>query len=220
MTGCLALIGGGEWTSACTVNRQLLETAPNNTVAVLPSAAAFEGPDAMLADATRVLTALDASVVAVRAISKSHASDPAFVSNVARAGTIYFTSGSALHLRTMLKTTPLWEAVLSAWRNGAVLVGSGGGAMAFADPMIDPRGGAYTLGLGVVEGIAILTEADTWTLERKKRVLRMADATTVVAMLDTGAALLHTATGWQAHGHVELHQGGKPITTASLPRFA
>ena len=219
MTGCLAFIGGGEWTAPSTVHKLLLAAAPNTRVAVLPTAAAYEGPDAMLEAATKVLGRLGADVIALRAISKTDAHNPVFVDAVAGAGVVYFTSGSALHLRTTLKNSPLWDAVLRAWRNGAALVGSGGGAMAFADPMIDPRGGAYTLGLGVVEGIAVLTEADTWTLERKRRVLRMAEDTTHVAMLNTGAALVHDDAGWHTHGHVELHLGGHIADAASLPRF-
>ena len=36
------------------------------------------------------------------------------------------------------------------------MAGSGGGAMALTDPMVDPRGGALTVGLGLVEGVAVV----------------------------------------------------------------
>ena len=216
MTGWLGLVGGGEWSPACTVNEMIVEHAAGRPIVVLPTAAAYEMPDQMLAIAATCLRGLGATVTPCRALTKSDAHDEHHVAAVRAASVVYFTSGSAMHVRTMLKGTPLWDAVLTAWRSGTALIGSGGGAMAFADPMIDPRGGAYTLGLGVIEGIAVLTEADQWTEERRRRVMRMADANTVVAMISTGAALLHTSEGWSRHGTLELSRSGAAIAIDEL----
>jgi len=38
------------------------------------------------------------------------------------------------------------EALLDTWRRGAVVAGSSAGAMVLTDPMVDPRGGALTVG--------------------------------------------------------------------------
>jgi len=38
-----------------------------------------------------------------------------------------------------------------------VVAGAGAGAMALTDPMVDPRGGALTVGLGLIEGLAVFT---------------------------------------------------------------
>jgi len=43
--------------------------------------------------------------------------------------------------------------MLAAYHGGGVLAASGAGATLVCDPMVDPRGGAYTVGLGVVAGL-------------------------------------------------------------------
>src|SRR4029077_13332500 len=67
---------------------------------------------------------------------------------------IYLGGGSPLHLRSVLKDSAVWSALEAAWNAGATLAGSSAGAMVLGDPMVDPRGGAYTLGLGLVEQLA------------------------------------------------------------------
>ena len=61
-----------------------------------------------------------------------------------------------MHLRSVLKETPLWEAIVEAVGSGGVVAGSMAGAMVLTDPMVDPRGGAFTLGLGLVRGLAVI----------------------------------------------------------------
>ena len=56
MTGSLALLGGGEWQPACRdLDRQLLEDSGGGEVVVLPTAAAFEDPGAVIDAADLVL---------------------------------------------------------------------------------------------------------------------------------------------------------------------
>ena len=47
-----------------------------------------------------------------------------------------------MHLRSVLKDSPVWDALVAAWQGGAVLAGTAAGAMVLCDPMVDPRGGA------------------------------------------------------------------------------
>src|SRR3546814_1509632 len=79
-----------------------------------------------------------------------------------------------MHLRSVLKDSPVWDAVLDAWQDGAVLAGSAAGAMVLGDPMVDPRGGAFTLGLGLIEQLAVIPQHDTWSEDKAKRTLRIA----------------------------------------------
>ena len=53
------------------------------------------------------------------------------------------------------RARPLFEALLAAYHGGGVLAASGAGATLLCDPMVDPRGGAYTVGLGVVQNLAV-----------------------------------------------------------------
>ena len=61
-----------------------------------------------------------------------------------------------------------------------------------------------TLGLGLVRGLALVTEAEKWSAERLKRTLDLVKGF-AVATLETGAALLRTPAGWETIGPVELH---------------
>ena len=61
-----------------------------------------------------------------------------------------------MHLISVLKASAVWEALLEAWRGGCVVAGSSAGAMVLTDPMVDPRGGALTVGLGMVEQLAVI----------------------------------------------------------------
>ena len=79
---------------------------------------------------------------------------------------------------------------------------TGGSAAAICDPMVDPRGGAFTLGLGLVSGLALVTEAETWSPERLHRTRELANTT--FAVLHTGDALVRTDAGWERVGDVEV----------------
>jgi cyanophycinase len=71
--------------------------------------------------------------------------------------------------------------------------------------MVDPRGGAFTLGLGLLPGLALVSEAETWSPERLKRTLDLVSGFAVV-MLPTGSALLHSAAAaWEEIGPYEVH---------------
>ena len=67
--------------------------------------------------------------------------------------------------------------------------------------MFDQRGGAFTLGLGLVEGLSIVPEAESWSEERRKRTLSLAD--TPFVELPTGSALVHGPDGWELVGDAD-----------------
>ncbi len=58
----------------------------------------------------------------------------------------------------MLKGSATFEALREAWASGAVVAGSAAGAMVLTDPMVDPRGGALTVGLGLVDQLAVVPQ--------------------------------------------------------------
>jgi hypothetical protein len=61
---------------------------------------------------------------------------------------------------------PTFDALLEAWPDGAVVAGSSAGAMVLTDPMVDPRGGALTVGLGLVDQLAVVPTSATRTPRR------------------------------------------------------
>jgi cyanophycinase len=100
----------------------------------------------------------------------------------------------------VLKDTPVFDAISEVLATGGLVAACAGSAAALCDPMVDPRGGAFTLGLALVRGLALVTEAETWSPERLHRTLELAN--TPVATLTTGAALVRTAETWEEVGDV------------------
>jgi cyanophycinase len=98
----------------------------------------------------------------------------------------------------VLKDTPLWDAIVDVVGRGGLVAAVGTSAAALCDPMVDPRGGAFTLGLGLVDGLALVTEAETWSAERLHRTLKLANMP--IAVLHSGSALVRRASGWEAVG--------------------
>ena len=216
--GPLALVGGGEFREGLRgVDAALLEALGTDEVAVLPTAAAFERPERAIATAREHFAALGATVREIPVLQRHDALDEANARLVSEARIIVLTGGSPLHLRSALKETPVYEALVRAWRGGAAVVGSSAGAMVLGDPMVDPRGGAYTLGLGLVP-LAIVPHLGAAV---EHRTLRLAPAGVHVVGVPEQTAVILEAGAWRAAGaHPEdviVHLDGDVVPVGSLP---
>ncbi len=201
MPGPLALIGGSEWRTGCDFDRDLLALSGGSEVLVLPTAAAYEHPDRAIEAAERWFDDLGGRVRPLRVLTRRDAVDEANVAPIADAAFIYLSGGSPMHLRSVLKDSPVWDALVASWQRGAVLAGSGSGAMVLCDPMVDPRGGALTLGLGLIEQLAVIPHHDTWSEDKAKRTLRIAPDGLPIAGIDARTALLRSTAGeWSVAG--------------------
>ena len=202
MAGVLALVGGGEWRDGCSFDAELLERSGGDEVVVLPTAAAYEGPDKAVAWATRWFEGLGATVRGLDVLERHDALDEQKAAALRHARFIYLSGGSPLHLRSVLKESPAWEALSGAWHDGAVLAGSSAGAMVLCDPMVDPRGGAFTVGLGMVENLAIVPHAPAATFATDhRRTLELVGEGLLVAGIDERTALLREPDGtWRQAG--------------------
>lgn len=201
MSGTIALVGGAEWRPGCTFDADLLEASGGTEVLVLPTAAAYEHPERAVEAATRWFAGLGGSVRGLPVLQRGDAMDDANAAVVGDAGFIYLSGGSPLHLRSVLKETPVWEALVAAWEGGAVVAGSSAGAMVLCDPMVDPRGGAFTVGLGLVANLAVLPHAQADVLTHARRTFELASAGLVIAALPEETALLRAPDGtWRTAG--------------------
>ncbi len=201
MPGTLALVGGAEWRSGCDFDRDLLAMSGGTEVLVLPTAAAYEHPDRSVEAATRWFEELGATVRPLRVLTRPDALDPSNATPLAEARFTYLADGSPMHLRSVLKDSPVWDALLAAWLGGSVLAASGSSAMALCDPMVDPRGGALTLGLGAVTSMAVIPHHNTWSEDKEKRTLKIAPTGLPIAGIDERAALIRSSSGaWSASG--------------------
>lgn len=203
MNGTIALQGGGPFTDNDELDRRLLSSVAATRVVVLPTADAFEHPERLIVAAIAWGERLGVDVEALMVMRRGEAVEDGPAAIIRGAKAVYFVGDQPLHLRSVLKNTPLWDALTDVLNNGGLVAASGGSAAAMCDPMVDPRGGAYTLGLGLVSNLALVTEAEHWSPERLHRTRKLAN--TAFAVLRTGDALVRTAAGWEQVGDVEVH---------------
>jgi len=220
MAGLLALVGGAEWRPGCDFDRDLLAASGGDEVLVVPTAAAYEHPDRQVEAAARWFGELGATVRSLPVLTRADALVEAHAATVAAASFVYLGSGSPMHLRSVLKDSPVWEAIVEGWQAGGVLAGTGAGAMVLCDPMVDPRGGALTLGLGLIGPMAVIPHHDTWSEDKERRTLKIAPASLPIAGIDERTALLRDADGrWHAAGagEVSVYRAGAAADLDVLP---
>lgn len=203
MSGIIALQGGGPFVANDELDRSLLTEVGADRVVVLPTADAFERPSDLIDASTAWGERMHVDVEPVMVLTRSEALVPEPATVVAASRAVYLVGDSPIHLRSVLTDSPLWEAICGVVAAGGLVVGVAGSAAALCDPMTDPRGGAFTIGLGLLRGLAVATETETWSAERLQRALELADVPLVE--LPTGSALLRRDTTWERVGTVTEH---------------
>jgi cyanophycinase len=218
--GWLALVGGAEWTEGSEeVDQSLLDAAGWPEVLILPTAAAYEHPEKAVATAEAYFGRLGVKVATCPVLGRADAENPVFAGQVRAARLIYLAGGSVLHLRSVLKNSPVWDALLAAWAEGSVVAGSSAGAMVLGDAMVDPRGGALTLGLGLMHQLAVIPHAATWSEEKTHRTVRLASRGLRIAAVDERTAVVRSPAGsWQKRGtgSVTVWLDGSPTGLEAL----
>ena len=217
----VVLAGGRELDAGTPAGRALTGC---NSVAVVTLAAAFRRPDALM---SRIATwagelALDYSVVS--ALRRSDALDPEVSGPIAECEGVLVLDGSPAHFVSAVKATPLLEAIVAAQGRGADTVWSGAAAAAVCASMVDDRGGALTVGLGLHDGIVVAAGWENWPRDRRRRLWRMVPESLLFMALESGAAVCSTAESkvlasssspqdWTVlGGTVEARRGGTTVT--------
>jgi cyanophycinase len=212
-TGTLALVGGAEWREGCRkFDSALLEAAGTDEVLVLPTAAAFENPRRAVETARSYFEELGANVSGLMVLGRAEAEDDTNAAVVRSSRFVYVGGGSPMHLRSVLKGSRLWQALLDAWHDGAVLAASSAGAMVLCDPMVDPRGGAYTVGLGLLANMPIFPHHDTAPAHLRERSMELRPEGAILVGIDEQTALIRDPDGsWRVAGQglVTLYGPGR-----------
>jgi len=132
---------------------------------VMPTAAAFTGAELASQQAHEALAGIVSSIEDVAVFSRG---DLGGLTLGAEIGVLYFTPGSGLHLKSVLHASTVIQDM-----NPQIVVAVGEAAMAVTDPMIDPRGGAPTTGLGLEHRFCVVTgdSALPQAIERTRSLL-------------------------------------------------
>jgi cyanophycinase-like exopeptidase len=146
------------------VERSLIEGRPPRYVQI-PTAASAEG-EARIAYWV-ALGRTQAGRLGVEPIplvvrTREEAAAPEVVDQVAGAGLIYLSGGDPTLLARTLRDTPLWHAIVDAWRGGAALAGCSAGAMAMGDkvPSLRSITDGPQAGFGLLPHLRVLPHFD------------------------------------------------------------
>ncbi|MHB8189825.1 MAG: Type 1 glutamine amidotransferase-like domain-containing protein [Ferrimicrobium sp.] len=199
--GTIALIGGAEWTAGCSFDLELLSERAPRTVHIVPTASAYESPENSVDTARTYFASLGYTVDPIMILARPDAFDEKLVHQIATAEFLYLGGGSPLHLRSVFKASPAWQALVTAVATGTTLAASSAAAMVCGDPMVDPRGGALTLGLGLLDHLAVIPHWETWPKERRARTLGLATHPTVLVGVEEATAIIRSPDGtWSVSG--------------------
>ncbi len=117
-------------------DRILVDAAGDGAAYILATAAARHAPERAVANARRWFAEFGLTVAALPATTRREVASREGV-EAARAGRFfYLVGGDPGIVPDILGGSPLWDAVVAAWKEGAALAGSSAGAMAL---------GAWTL---------------------------------------------------------------------------
>jgi cyanophycinase len=207
MSGLLALVGGGEFLPGnedC--DRALLAAAPPGARFVLPTAAARQRPERAVDTARAWFRGLDAEIEELPVLRRRDALDAGIAGRAAAAGLVYICGGDPGLLLDVLQGSPLWEALRTAWGNGASLAGSSAGAMALARTMLiraswpdrSRRRGRPALGLAPVD--AVLPHFDGFGATWVESALQAIEGDPLLLGIDQRTAALWDHGAWRVAG--------------------
>jgi cyanophycinase len=129
--GFLALVGGDEFKAGNEEQDHLLvEKRGPGPAYVVPTAAARQQPGRAVATAQNWFSGLGLELQELPILKRSDASSQANVELAKHGGLFYLTGGDPGLVVDVLRDTPVWQAILDAWQQGAALAGSSAGAMA------------------------------------------------------------------------------------------
>jgi cyanophycinase len=223
--GPLALVGGDELNPGNEPQDEVLVRAAGDGPAfVLATAAGRQRPEVAVANAVRWFEGLGLAVQELPATRRSDAKASANVARAREGRFFYLVGGDPGLVPKTLAGTPLWGAIVEAWRSGAALAGSSAGAMALGEwtlvrermPGDDRR--RYLPALGLVPGVAVLPHFETFGHRWVQSAERAAPRSDVI-LLGVGerTAALHVDGDWRAlgDGDVTVIAGGQRRRFAS-----
>jgi cyanophycinase len=203
--GPLALVGGDELHPGNEPQDEVVARAAGGGPAyVLATAAGRQRPELAVANAVAWFGSLGLDVEELPATRRSHATSAANAERARGGRFFYLVGGDPGLVPKTLAGTPLWGAIVDAWRAGAALAGSSAGAMALGewtlirDRVPGDRRRRYRAALGVVPGIAVLPHFETFGHRWIDSASERADV--VLVGVDERSAALWEEGRWRALG--------------------
>jgi cyanophycinase len=213
MAGPLALVGGDELHPGNEPQDAFLASAAAGGPAyVIATAAARHRPELAAAHARGWFARFDLDVVELPVRNRTQARSLATAALAANGRFFYLVGGDPGIVPDVLLGSPVWEAVVSAWRAGAALAGSSAGAMALGAWTLirgrhpGDRQRSYREALGVVPNVAVLPHFATFGREwiPSASEQRPSDDVVLLGIDERTAAVWTDNDGWRAMGDGEV----------------
>jgi cyanophycinase-like exopeptidase len=148
---------------------------------------------------------LGVEAVIIPVTDRADAFNEKYVELVTGAGLIYMSGGNPGYLADTLRDTPVWEAMVHAWKSGAALAGCSAGAMAMTSwvpSLRHPKKGG-TPGLGLLPHLRVIPHFDMFTKRMPDvatRFLLPFDEDATILGIDEDTAVVGGPETWTVHG--------------------
>jgi cyanophycinase len=207
-TGFVALVGGDEFRPGNEEQDHMLVAQRRTGAAyIVPTAAARQRPDRAVATAQAWFRGLELEVVELSVLRRSDAASALNVELAEQGGLFYLTGGDPGLVVDVLRDSPVWRAIVAAWRQGAALAGSSAGAMALGEWTLIRKafpGHAerrYKPSLGLVPRVAVAPHFETFGHRWVDSVLLEPPTKDVVIVgVDERSAAVWNGHAWTARG--------------------
>ena len=204
MTGTLLLEGGSEFGGAMRepdVHAIELAGGANASIRIIPTAAAPDKNHLRAGNnGLRWFISLGATnVEPVLLINEESANDLEIAETLRAAKLIYMLGGFTHYLGQTLKGSLAWEAVLEAYKEGAVVAGSSAGAMVMCEHYFDPGRGVVERGLNLVPNACVLPHHNTFGKNWAGKLKSLLPGVTLLG-IDEYTGMLTGGAAWQVLG--------------------
>jgi cyanophycinase len=159
--GPLALVGGDEFHRGNEPHDEILAASARGrgSAYVVATAAGRSHPEAAVHHAAAWFHRFDLDVVELRAYTKAEARVPATAVAAREAAFIYIPGGDPGLVAAVLRGSPVGDAIIAAWRDGAVLAGSSAGAMALCEYVLVRQRFPGNVDRRPVDGLAVVSHS-------------------------------------------------------------
>jgi len=186
-------------------------------ISILPTAAAPDHNDQRAGqNGLRWFNQLGARQVAVLPlVDRVSADSPEIVQALRCSRLIYLLGGFPGHLYQSLAGSQSWQAMLSAYRTGAVIAGSSAGAMALCQHFYDPNAGKVMAGLNLLPGACVLPHHNTFGKRWAEKLVVLLPQDILIG-IDEQTGLIHDGKDglWKVYG-----KGGVTLYHQGAQRF-
>jgi cyanophycinase len=148
---------------------------------------------------------LGVEAVIISVNDRDDALNEEFAADIAGAGLVYMSGGNPGYLADTLRDTPVWHAIVEAWRAGAALAGCSAGAMALTSwvpSLRHPKKGG-TPGLALLPHLRVIPHFDLFSKRMPDvaaRFLLPFDDDATVLGIDEDTAVVGGPTEWMVEG--------------------